>query len=209
MKTRALYLLLIFLLVSSYEGYGQVAEAAPRQCLVKCDLLGLATAIPFARKYLRFSPELEYQPKKWRSVSFTLDLEYFRSALPIHGYYDIQGNGYKEEVDGEVDVKEPAARLGIRKYFGAAHDRLSGVFVEAQTGISRLSIDTVFYVVSQPVARMRSGTHLEARFRVGYQAKLRQRFWYSISLEGDVRRFLTHDLWYRVIVPEFNLGFLF
>lgn len=177
--------------------------------LVKGDLFGLVASLP-SNEYLKVSPEIELMPGKWASVSITFDFEYYRGITHVQNSKLAQQYGFVEFFYGRDYRTEASFRVGFRKYFlNDNKDKVTGFFGEIQTGVSWNKRDSIYDLLDQYGAYQQENIYPEARVRLGYQDKLSSRFLYAFSIEGDVRRILTNEKWFRWFVPEFNLIFKF
>jgi hypothetical protein len=205
-----LYRVLSILLVS-ISSIGLAYPQAPTEkstFLVKADAFGIVASFPSSR-YLKVSPELEWMPKAWSSVSTTLDLEYYHGDLDAASIRLATLYQEHEFYHGHDKRNEYSLRLGLRKYLHRNQTGAQGFFGELQLGISWNKRDTVYGLSNQYGAYISKHIYPEGRLRFGCQNKLSNRIWYTFSIEGDVRRAITEKAWYRIIVPELNIGFRF
>ncbi len=197
----------IFLL-ALLGGQFAIAQSGESIFLVKFDAIGLVASLP-GNEYLKLSPELEFAPKSWGSVSITMDFEYYHGILHVQNLKLLQQHQLTEFYYGKDYRSELSSRLGLRKYFGDNESKAMGLFGEAQLGVSWNKRDSVYDLANQFGEYISTYICPELRLRAGYQNKFSNRLWYTFSVEGDARRIITQEKWYRIVLPEFNIAYRF
>jgi hypothetical protein len=173
----------------------------------KIDLLGPGIAAASQGKYIRFSPEIEFQKTSWRSISLLVDVEVFRGRQPFAGLVNFGWWPPQDTITGDFITQEQSVRIGARKYFGANRISGQGSFVELQAGLSHTLLDSIFYVTDQRGRHFSENIFPEFRLRGGYQRLLSRHWLLSGCIEVDASRAIVGQRWNRIVIAEINLGY--